>query len=97
MIEIDVVRQVMYANPLNGLILLDGLNDLLDLWMFLFDLFVTVHADLSRRNARISTSLRTEMAVLAGDLQRPCMNRVAVRYGLSGGIALVIRLTGHRQ
>lgn len=83
-LEVNEIRHRSDLLPLDGFLLLPVLLQLLHLGLICSRNLVAPHASLDRRDAGHRGSTGKRMAVLAGNLEIPCMDLMAEGNGLIG-------------
>jgi hypothetical protein len=88
-IEMNMIRELMNPNPLNGLPFRIGFLDLLHPWTFRVNHRVAIHTSGHRRHGRMGGLVSPGVAVAAINLESARVKLVAERNGLLGSVSLV--------
>ncbi|CAM6053623.1 unnamed protein product [Sphagnum tenellum] len=87
--KIDVIRELVDPDPLNGFTGVIGCSHLLNQRTVGLHHIMTVHTDIERRNCCVSRFLYSRVAVLAGNLSDSGVKLMTERNGLLWSIALI--------
>ena len=89
-IEVSELGQIMNFNPLNGLAFVIIFGQIFDVRAIGLHHFVTVHANIHRRNTGMARPLRRGVAIHTGNLVLACVFFMTKRNRLNGRIPLIL-------